>query len=216
MSATASTCRGSPEWLAHISATCAREKPKRSGPPAAVNGSACSGFSALRVNVRVYGSPAAFSTCPARSTTATAPKWTLSTAWPRRTSARGAYAGTAVASGIRSVAGKPTLSHPPLELLPGERGPHLLERSRILDRREVAGVARLGERLDRAAQKLSRARLRQHRHEMHARRPRDRAQLAVDRLLHFAGHRLGRLCVGDPRRVLDDGERDRHLPFHVV
>jgi hypothetical protein len=53
MSATPSTCLGSPEWLAHISDTCAVEKPKRSTPPSAVNGSACSGFSELRVNVSV-------------------------------------------------------------------------------------------------------------------------------------------------------------------
>ena len=51
MSATASTWRGSPEWLAHSRAVCAGEYPKRSTPPPATNGSACRGFSALRVNV---------------------------------------------------------------------------------------------------------------------------------------------------------------------
>jgi len=74
MSATASTCLGSPEWLAHISATCAVEKPKCSTPPPATNGSACSGFSELRVNVRTCGSPAWCSTFPRRSTTATEPR----------------------------------------------------------------------------------------------------------------------------------------------
>ena len=46
---------------------------------AAVNGSACSGFSELRVNVSVYGSPARVQDVTRRSTTATAPKWMLST-----------------------------------------------------------------------------------------------------------------------------------------
>ena len=54
----------------------------------------------------------------------------------------------------------------------------LLQRRRVLDRRQVAGIAPLADRLDRAAQQLARARLRQRGDEVHARRPRDRAELA--------------------------------------
>jgi hypothetical protein len=73
MSATASTCRGSPEWLAQSNATCERLNPKCPTPPPATNGNAWMGFSALRVNVTACGSPAACSRRPARSTTATEP-----------------------------------------------------------------------------------------------------------------------------------------------
>ena len=57
-----------------------------------------------------------------------------------------------------------------------------LQRGRILDRRQVARVAALADRLDRAPQQLARARLRQRADEVHARRPRHRAELLVDRL----------------------------------
>ncbi len=49
-------------------------------------------------------------------------------------------------------------------------GTDLLQRRRILDRREIARIAPFGERLDRAPQQLARARLRQQRDEMHLRR----------------------------------------------
>ena len=58
----------------------------------------------------------------------------------------------------------------------------LLQRGRVLDRRQVAGIAALADRLDRAAQELARARLRQGGDEVDARRPRQRAELAVDGL----------------------------------
>src|SRR5450755_2697188 len=64
ISATASTCRGSPEWLAQSSAICGAENPNRSTPPPATKGSAWSGLSALRVVVGNSGSPAEKSSRP--------------------------------------------------------------------------------------------------------------------------------------------------------
>ena len=74
----------------------------------------------------------------------------------------------------------------------------LLQRRRVLDRRQVAGVAPFADRLDRAAQQLARARLRQRADEVDARRPRHRAELAVDRLHDVA---LERAAARSRRRA---------------
>src|SRR5207237_8210306 len=58
-------------------------------------------------------------------------------------------------------------------------GANLLQRARILDRREVAGIAALADRLDRAAEQFPRARLRQQRHEANCRSTRYGAELAL-------------------------------------
>jgi hypothetical protein len=65
------------------------EKAKRPRPPAATNGIAWNGFRALLVIVGIPGSPVEKSSCPWRSTTATDPMWTLSTASPRMTATSG-------------------------------------------------------------------------------------------------------------------------------
>jgi hypothetical protein len=87
-----------PSGSAHSSATCGGEKPKRSMPPQATKGSACTGLSALRVDVRAFGSPAERTTRPVRSATATDPKWMPSTVPPRVAMASGTCAGTARAA----------------------------------------------------------------------------------------------------------------------
>ena len=56
-----------------------------------MNGSACNGFNALRVNVSVWASPAEYKRRPCRSTTATEPACTLSTTPPRVTAESGAW-----------------------------------------------------------------------------------------------------------------------------
>src|SRR5258707_14548031 len=61
-----------------------------------------------------------------------------------------------------------------------QRRADLLERRRILDRREVAGIAPLAYCLDRAAQELPGAGLRQQRHEAHPRPAPAPHELLVD------------------------------------
>ena len=93
-----------------------------------------------------------------------------------------------------------------------------LQRRRILDRRQVARIAAFGERLDRAAQQLARARLRQQRHEMHARRPRDRAELR-DRpspSLRLAQRRRAARRRRRAPASFDHRERERHLSLQRI
>ena len=98
-----------------------------------------------------------------------------------------------------------------------ERRPDLLERRRILDRREVAGIAAFGERLDRAPQQLAGARLRQQRDEMHGAGSRDRAELAGRRWPSppcASAPRLPAVATFDG--ILDDRERDRNLALERI
>ena len=87
---------------------------------------------------------------------------------------------------------------------------------RVLDRREVARIAPLRQRLDRAPQQLARAGLRQQRHEMDGAGSRDRAELPVHRvhdLLAHLRHALGRCHL---RCVLHHRERHRNLALERI
>ena len=97
-----------------------------------------------------------------------------------------------------------------------QRLPDLLERARVFDRRQIAGIATLGERLDRAPQELARACLRQQRDEMHCARPSDSAELAVYSIHHLAAHRRDSFGSCDFRRVLDHRKRDRDLALELI
>src|SRR6516164_8042257 len=63
-----------------------------------------------------------------------------------------------------------------------KRLPDLVECRRVLDRRQIAGLAPFGERLDRTPKELPGPGLRQQRDEMHGAGTRDRAKLSVDSL----------------------------------
>src|SRR5947208_10135136 len=67
---------------------------------------------------------------------------------------------------------------------------NLLQRRGILDRGEVSRITPLCQRLDRAPQRFSGARLRQQGHEVYRLWPRDRAQLLVDGFHDFPFQRL--------------------------
>ena len=84
-----------------------------------------------------------------------------------------------------------------------QRLPDLLERARVLDGRQVARIAPLGERLDRAAQQLARARLRQQRSRS--------ARATGARSRRAACPRSPSLPSPAPARLL--GRRDRSASF---
>ena len=91
----------------------------------------------------------------------------------------------------------------------------LLQRGRILDRRQVAGVAPLADRLDRAAQQLAGARLRQARDEVDARRPRDARRAASSTVFMMSPSSFRRAVARRPARAAslrdDEGHRDLAL-----
>ena len=87
----------------------------------------------------------------------------------------------------------------------------LLEGAGILDGREVARVAALGQRLDRAAQRLARTGLGQQRHEMHRLGPRDGAELLV-----HGFHDLVLATCAFWHGVLHHREGQRHLTLDRV
>ena len=71
--------------------------------------------------------------------------------------------------------GRPRTHHRPQPILWLHQVLDVLKRRRVLDRRKVPRIAAFGDGLDGTAKQFAAARLRKKVHEMHARRPRDRA-----------------------------------------
>src|SRR5258706_6219926 len=89
MERTARTWNGSPPCDPIITAICLSPNRTRSGAPEWMGGRTCTAFAVDRRTTRPEGSPTAATRRPSSCTSASAPKWSDSTTFPRRTSTIG-------------------------------------------------------------------------------------------------------------------------------
>src|SRR5690606_31837765 len=113
----------------------------------------------------------------------------------------------------------PAEARPPVRKYPGNRsqyGADLVERARILDRRQVARIASFAQGHDGPAQDLARTRLGQAIDEQDARRAGDGAIALLDDALDLGFEPVAGAGLVQGRRIAQDGEGHGLLALELI